>query len=250
MKKLILLLSLLLLITLSACDNTVEEDPIDLFEYSDFTDISIPTNGEAETKSTDKYIVYYYQEACTHCQTIKQEILGFADTFTDIDFYILDAANAPDYSSLEEFEGTPTVFVFSGEEILESYIGITQVREFIQIYSNLELTYDTFDLNHLTSYQEVLDIESDTYYLYYYLDSCPNCIAIKDNVLSWAFTLNINNIFFMNGSNVVDPDNIPTELQILASGSPLLIVMNNGIFTDEYYSDKEAILSYIESDTE
>ncbi len=54
----------------------------------------------------------------------------------------------------------------------------------------------------------------------------------------------------MDGASVIDPDNILTELQILALDTPVLIVMNNGVFTNEYYSGKDAILDYIELDTE
>ncbi len=241
MKKLILILSLLLLFTLTAC---VEEEKI--FEYEEFSDITLLSHSEAESKSNNKYIVYYYQELCSHCQDVKQEILGFATTFTAIDFYILDAARVMDNSSLEEFIGTPTVFVFSGTEVVESYIGGPRVRDFIEKYGNLELDYSDFEYQHLTTYQDILDIEYDTYHVYYYLDTCPNCITIKNQLLQWAYTKNIDQIYFMNGSNVVDPDNLLTELQILGSGTPLLIVMSNGIFTDEYYLGKDDIISYIE----
>lgn len=241
MKKIILVLSVLFIFTLTAC--TVD---VNLFDYTGFSDITLSSHEESESKSNNKYIVYYYQEACSHCQDIKQEILGFASAFDALDFYILDAAKVPDNSSLEEFRGTPTVFVFSGTEIIESYIGSPRVKEFIKKYEDIELDYNDFEAQHLTTYQEILDIESDTYLMYYYLESCPNCIEIKDRYLEWAYTKNIGQVFFMNGANVIDPDNFPTELQILGSGTPLLIVMRNGVFTDEYYSGKGDILTYIE----
>ena len=241
MKKLILVLTLLFIFTLTAC--APEEH---IYEYTEFSDMAIDSHSEAESKSNNKYIVYYYQEACSHCQDVKQDILGFAKSFEALDFYLLDAARAPDDSSLEEFLGTPTVFIFSGTEIIESYIGGPRVKEFIKKYEEIELDYSNFDAQDLITYQEILDIDSDTYLVYYYLESCPNCIEIKDQFLSWAFTKNVNQVFFMNGANVIDPDNLPTELQILGSGTPLLIVMSNGAFTDEYYSGKDDILSYIE----
>ena len=245
MKKIVLVLSLLLVFTLSAC---ISND--DLYEYSDFSDIAIELNTEAEGKSTEKYIVYYYQENCSHCNDVKQDILEFADEFDTLDFYIFDISKALDRSSLEEFIGTPTVFIFSGTEVIESFIGKDEVLVFIDLYKDIIFTYDLFDNQALTTYQEILEKESKRYLVYYYLETCPNCIEIKDTLLSWAFTKNINNIFIMNGSSVEDPDNFPTELQILSSGTPLLIVMNNGEFTDEYYLGKDNILDYIELDTE
>ena len=245
MRRLILLFLSLLLFTLSACD---QDDG--LFDYSDFSDIAIESNSEAEGKSTDKYIVYYYQESCSHCIAVKQDILSFANDFEALDFYIFDISKAVDSTSLEEFVGTPTVFIFSGEEIIESYIGKNPVLEFINIYKDIVLTYDSFTDQQLTTYNEILEIQSDRYLVYYYLETCPNCIDIKETVLNWAFTKNVNDIFIMNGASVVDPDNFPTELQILTSGTPLLIVMNNGVVTDEYYLGKEEILAFIELDTE
>jgi hypothetical protein len=78
------------------------------------------------------------------------------------------------------------------------------------------------------------------------LDDCPHCIAAKDEVLRWAWQRDITDIYFMNGATVNDPDNIPTELIILNSGTPLLLVMTNGYFANEYYSGTEDVLAYIE----
>ena len=248
MKKLILLLSLLILFTLSAC----EEEPIDEtntdqeFEYSDLSDIALTSHDQAENMSNNKYIVYYYSATCSHCQEVKQDILGFASEYEDVDFYIFDVSDADDRTSIEEFLGTPSVLIFSGGELTQIYLGKIRVIDFIEEYTDQILTYDTFETQHLTTYQEVLDINTGVYLLYYYLVDCPNCIAIKDQFLSWAFTKSVHQIYFMNGMSVSDPDNIPTELQILASGTPLLLVMNNGIFTDEYYSNSEDISEYIE----
>lgn len=244
MKKLIFILTLLFALTLSACSPTEEDDGI--LEYSDLASKTLFTNVDAETKSNDKYIVYYYQEGCSHCQDIKQQILSFALEFDYLDFYLVDSFNTPDSSSYEEFRGTPTAFVISGGEVIESYEGSDQILELIEKYSNLQFEYELFESQKLTSYSDVLEIEEDNYLVYYYLESCPNCIAIKDVFLKWAFTKNVNEFYIMNGADVLSPDDIPTELQILASGTPLLIVMSNGIFTDEYYLGQDEILDYIE----
>ncbi len=114
MKKIILVLSILLVITLSSC---VSNDT--LYEYSDFSNIAIKLNSEAEGKSTDKYIVYYYQETCSHCNDVKQDILGFADGFETLDFYIFDISKASDRSSLEEFIGTLLYLFFPELKLLK-----------------------------------------------------------------------------------------------------------------------------------
>lgn len=247
MKKLLLLLSLLILFTLSACEeDDINPDIIHDYEYTEFTNIKITSHSQAESMSNNKYIIYYYSATCSHCKEVKQDILEFASEYSDIDFYIFDILDASDSSSIEEFLGTPSVLIFSGGELSDIYIGKVRVMDFITDYSSPNLDYDSFESQHLDTYQDVLDIDEDIYLLYYYLESCPNCKAIKDQFLSWAFTKSVYQIYFMNGISVEDPDNIPTELQILASGTPLLLVMSDGVFTDEYYSGKDDIIDYIE----
>jgi len=252
MKKLSFLLSLLILFTLSACEedgdiNTGSDTDINQdYEYVDFTEIKITSHSQAENMNDNKYIVYYYSATCSHCKEVKQDILEFASEYTDIDFFIFDVLDASDRSSIEEFLGTPSVLIFSGGELSDIYVGKTRVLDFISDYTDPVFDYDTFESQHLNRYQDVLDVERDVYLLYYYLESCPNCQTIKDQFLTWAFTKSVYQIYFMNGASVLDPDNIPTELQILASGTPLLLVMNNGVFANEYYSGKDDIIDYIE----
>jgi hypothetical protein len=137
--------------------------------------------------------------------------------------------------------------VISSQKVLEEYIGSTEINEFIIQYSNIEFDYSLFESQHLTSYEEVLAIENDSYILYYYLDSCPHCIASKPSVLPWAFTKSVEDIYFMEGSTVPNADQLPTELIILNSGTPILVLMTNGKFADEFYSGKEDVLNYIDS---
>jgi len=241
MRKLTLLLITILVLTLSSC---VEEEPI-VLDYSSFEDNLITSYNEASHEFENKYIVYYYSQSCGHCATVKDDILQFFDSFETLPFYIFDVSQAEGTSDLEEFYGTPTVFVMSDGVVTESYIGSDFIYDFIAKYSNIELDYSTFSDLSLTTYQEVLDIEQDLYILYYYLDGCPHCQLVKDDFLAWAYTKSVGDIYFMNGANVVDPDNIPTELTILNSGTPIIVIMSNGEFTDEYYSGSEEILEYI-----
>ncbi len=243
MKKLILVLLSFLIVTLSSC--VPEVDP--LLDYSDFPNNIITTHEEAETMSSNRYIVYYYSTNCGHCASIKQDILTFFSTFDTLPFYIFNINDAQgiDVSSLSEFRGTPTVFVMSDNQVLEYYIGSDKVINFIDRYDDITLDYSSFNSQHLTKYQDILNIQRDSYILYYYLDVCPHCNLVKEDFLNWAFTKSAEDIYFMNGANVQDPDNIPTELTILNSGTPILMVMSNGVFTDEYYSGSEALLEYL-----
>ncbi len=242
MKKLLVILVSFLLITLASC----VPQPTEEYEYSDFEDHLISTYNEAENLQNNKYIVYYYSQNCGHCQTVKQDVLGFFDSFEMLPFYIFDISSAVfGTSGLDEFIGTPTIFIMSDNQVSEAYIGSVNIITFIEKYKNIELDYSSFESLQLTTYQDVLEIENDAYILYYYLDNCPHCMLVKDDFLKWAFTKSVGDIYLMNGANVIDPDNIPTELTILHSGTPIIVVMSNGEFADEYYSGSDEILQYI-----
>lgn len=251
MKRIIF--ALLLLFTLTACTELIIEEEDDdleiIYEYSDFESISISTHYEAEGKSNDKYIVYYYGKYCSYCNKVKQDILAFANDFDDLDFYIFETSGAVDYSIYEEYIGTPSVFVISGGIIIEEYIGSDKVIDFINLYSDIVFDYDLLSSQHLTEYDQLLDITSERYLVYYYSDTCQSCTDIKNQVISWAFTKNVDEIYLINSNTVTDPNIIPTDLQILSSGTPLLIVMNNGVFTQEYYLGKDDIQDYVSADS-
>ena len=240
MKKLMLVFISLLVVSLSACEEVSKE-----LDYSDFPNNIITSYEAAESEQSNKYIVYYYSINCGHCLTVKPDILDFFNDFDTLPFFIYNITEAHDVSGLEEFIGTPTVFVMSDGVVSESYIGSDNILDFIIKYKDIEVDYNTFNSLHLTTYQEVLEIEQNIYILYYYLDNCPHCMIVKDDFLTWVFTKSVGDIYFMNGANVIDPDNVPTELIILNSGTPIIVIMSDGEFTGEYYSGSEEILEYI-----
>lgn len=243
MKKLILLITLLLTITLSGCETAFEE-----LDYTDFPDSVVTNYSALEDIKDQRYVAYYYSKNCGHCADIKQDILNFFNHFKDMPFYILDTSLAKDVSGYDEFIGTPTVMVIANGVVLESYVGTFEIKDFIKEYDDFdkfELDYDLFLNQHLTNYDQVLEIESDSYILYYYLKDCPHCQRTKSDFLAWAWERDISDIYFMDGATVSDPDNIPTELIVLNSGTPILVVMTNGEFADEYYSGTEAVIEYI-----
>jgi len=231
----------LLTISLSSCGLIKGND----FEYEDFLDNTITTHSEIETLSNNRYIVYYYGINCSSCITVKQEMLSFFSDFELIDFHLLDASSAIDTPYLTEFQGTPSISIYSDNQVIESYFGLSEVRSFINKYKDMELDYDDFTNQHLTNYQDVLDVQNDTYILYYYLENCPYCMAAKDDFLAFAISKSVGDVFLMNGALVDNPDDIPTELTILNSGTPILVIMSNGVFTNEYYSGLEDVLEYI-----
>ena len=238
-------LALFFAFTLASCEIEPTREELD---YSDFSEHLLSSYNDAETREDERYVVYYYGDSCGHCVKVKQDVLHFFNTFELLPFYILEVQDTPDSSSLEEFRGTPTMFIMADGEVLDSYVGSVDIYDFFEEYKDLEsipLDYDHFETQELTTYDEALEIDSDAYLLYYYLDDCPHCIAAKDDFLEWAFQRDLRDVYFMNGATVSGSGTIPTELIILNSGTPILVVMTDGEFADEYYSGTDAVLEYI-----
>ncbi len=129
MKKLLILLITVFVLSLSACS---EEKALD---YSSFED-NLIYSYEAAASYDDKYIVYYYSENCHHCSEVKDDILTFFTTYDKLPFYILEVSQATDSSFLDEFVGTPTIFIMIDDQVDEAYIGSYGILDFIDDYSD------------------------------------------------------------------------------------------------------------------
>lgn len=241
MKRLSFILSILIVFFLTGC-------ALNQTDYRDFEDHYVFSYSEAETKSSNRYILYYFDSTKDESDTIKSEVLSFFKEFNLFEFYLLDTAQiGEEQSQFGAYIDEPIIYIVSSQNAYKTYQGITEIRDFIVEYSTLELDYDVFEDQHLSSVSDALLIEHDNYIVYYYLENCPHCIAAKEEFLAWAITKNIEDIYFINGAEVEAPENFPTDLIILQSGTPMLILMSNGVFMDEYYSGTEAVLDYIEA---
>ncbi len=217
---------------------------IDMLDYKHFIGHIAYSFGMTENMPDRRYMVYYYSDSCGICINVKDEIIEFLTDYDDIPFYLLDVADANDSSNIEGYRGTPTLVIFSEGVIVDAYVGSEGIRDYISKYE--ELDYDDFLNQHIYTYEDALNIEQDAYIIYYYLEGCPHCQAAKEDVLKWALKRGISDVYFMNGATIEQADNKPTELIVLNSGTPILVVMTNGNFADEFYSGTEAVLNYIE----
>ncbi len=240
MKKVITFLVFILVLTLSSCN-------VFKLSYSDFEAQTLNSYHQSETVSNNRYILYYYDSTDEKSEEVREDILGFFKEFSALDFYLLDTSNIDNETSIfGVYESEPVVYIISSQKVLEEYKGSKAINEFIVNYSNIEFEYDLFEVQHITTYEEALNIKSDLYILYYYLDNCPYCIETKPHFLPWAFTKNVEDIYFMEGSSVPNADQKPTELIVLNSGTPILVLMSNGKFANELYSGTDDVLGFIE----
>lgn len=239
MKKLLVLLVFFITITLSSCT---------LFEldYDDFSDFEVTSYTASEQVSHNRHILYYYDSSDTPSEDVKTDVLNFFKNFELLEYYLLDTSNTQNETSYYgEYSGEPIIYVISSNKVLETYTGSLEISDFIYEYSNITFDYDLFESQHITTYEEALEVENDGYIVYYYLPSCPHCINTKPYFLPWAFTKNAEDIYFMDGTSVENADQIPTELVILNSGTPILVLMSNGKFANEFYSGSEPVKEYI-----
>ena len=241
MKYLSLFLLFLASISLTGCVKQPEK------QYSDLENHHVSTYFEAEHASKNRYVLYYYDSTDENDNSIKNEIISFFELFEALEYFLLDASQSTvGVSAFGEYDDEPLIYVVSNQSVLEEYIGESNIRSFISSYSDIEFDYDLFEDQHLDSIYDALEIENDSYILYYYLDNCPYCIQMKPHFLPWAFSKSAEDIYFINGAEVESPDTLPTDLIVLQSGTPIIVVMSNGEFANEYYSGPDDVMEYIE----
>jgi thiol-disulfide isomerase/thioredoxin len=233
-KFIAVLLTILLLVS---CE---KEDAI--LDYSNFSSHQISSFYEAEHMNNNRYIVYYYSENCSHCKEVKEEILTLFKDYTALDFYLVDVAVASGSSTVPEFLGTPTVFVFSEGKVVESYIGLDKVRLFIMLNSDLEVSYASFTGRTFDSYDEILQMTDSEYIIYVYSNDTLSD-SLKEEVLPWAYQKSVTDIYFINQDEITGE--IPSSLSILELDAPMIVLMNGPVYTDVSYIGVDEILDYI-----
>lgn len=241
MNKLLVFFVLTITITLSSCTPSQAQ-----LDYNDFTVHQVSSYFTSEQVSSNRYILYYYDSTDEPSNNIKSYVLNFFDDFDLLEYYLLDTTKIQsETSDFGEYSGEPIIYVISSNKVYETYTGSEEIKNFIYKYNNITFDYDLFENQKITTYQEALEIVNDGYIVYYYLTSCPHCIYTEPYFLPWAFTKSAEDIYFMDGATVEHPDQIPTELVILNSGTPILVLMSNGKFSNEFYSGSEDVIGYI-----
>ncbi|MEC9485699.1 MAG: thioredoxin family protein [Candidatus Izemoplasma sp.] len=214
---LIIFFSLLLV----ACEETSDGLDYEMFRSNIYT-----SYDEVENITPNRYIVYYYSETCSHCNDVKQEILSFFKTYEGLDFYLMNVASKDvnDSSQFSEFRGTPSLFIIAQGAVVETYVGTTQVRAFIDEYSNKTLTYDSFVSQHVQSFDFLATKEDKDYLIYYYQDDCENCESIQEDILNFAFNRAPDEIIFINKSSLDPEISIPEPFNTMDTLPVLLEV--------------------------
>ena len=91
---------------------------------------------------------------------------------------------------------------------------------------NTTLDYDSFDT--VDDYYEIQTMDEDKYLVYWYTETCPACIAIKQQVLDFADSNEAGiKVYFMDASVTTGTNYIPQM-----TGTPSLLTIVNGVIVD------------------
>lgn len=135
-RTLVLALIMLLTFGLTACDDSTELD------YSDFSSDHLQSWEDVLTQEEDQYLLYYYGVNCSHCKTIKQDVLKFADyNQAELKVYFIDSA-AVSYENYETYpindpltdlpvQGTPTIIVVNGGKAKAFAVGAVIIPDLL-----------------------------------------------------------------------------------------------------------------------
>lgn len=135
LKTMVLAVLALFTFSLSACDS-------DDLDYSDFAEDHLDTWKDVTDKEEDQYLIYYYGVNCSHCKTIKQDILGFANyNEAELQVYFIESSDVSyenyemypvlDPQTGEKIPGTPTIVVITDGEVKAMAVGPTIIRDLL-----------------------------------------------------------------------------------------------------------------------
>lgn len=105
---------------------------------------------DIEDQNEDQYLVYFYSEACSYCNTIKSQVLNFADdNEAGVKVYFLDNLVATgkdrivrDPDTLATMDGTPSIITVVDGQITHMSPGYDQVLDTLEAINN-----DSYDFN-------------------------------------------------------------------------------------------------------
>lgn len=93
-------------------------------------------------------------------------------------------------------------------------------------YFDTTIDYDSFDT--VDDYSQIAYQDEDRYLVYWYTETCPACITIKQEVLDFADS-NVEGIkvYFMDATKTTGTNNIAQM-----TGTPSMLTVVNGVIVD------------------
>lgn len=218
MKKVLLALLFMAAVFLGACSKDEPE-----LDYSDFDASHVTTFEAAETKNLDTYYVYYYANDCEDCDSIKEDFLNLIEDIEEKVYFVnvTEVTGAP--TAFVPVEGEPSLVLFEGNEVSDSYRGKSTVLDFISSLMNIVTPSDYDQVEHISSWGEVYNRSEEEYIAYYYSPTCGYCNLIKDFMLEYSVDNDAGiKLYFLYASEMTGVNNSGL------TGTPAIMHIKNG----------------------
>lgn len=112
---------------LVACDeSTTTTSSSSTYAYSDFPNLLIYDSDMQLNMSDGTYYIYFYGSSCSHCITIKQDVLTIIASLEDDTVYLVDTDFYYINSSIN-VTGTPSLVKVVDHRVNRIYSGTTDV---------------------------------------------------------------------------------------------------------------------------
>ncbi|MFA5006312.1 MAG: hypothetical protein WC509_02460 [Candidatus Izemoplasmatales bacterium] len=128
-------------------------------------------------------------------------------------------------------------------KIIVGLIGFVLVSVLVIFLYDLTVSVGSYDdYTHITKYDEVLTQTVDAaqvqdYIVYFYNDTCENCVAIQKDALRLVSRINKNDtvVYFVNTAEITedtagDKDAFLGVISLSSLRTPMLVVVNDGEF--------------------
>ena len=215
-----LILWLLLVVTLSACDDWERTSPYARHEH-------LSSWSQLDRMTVDGiWIVYFYLDRCAACLGIEEDVLNFASQYgSQIPIYFVNSGRVDD-DPPAGVRRVPTLLIYDHDELIEVVtnepIILRRLNALAEGTYMGQLDYD--DFNHFTHWDEHLDVEHNTTWLiYYYANNCTACENFRQDIFSFSANQMIDiPVYFVNADTI--EGDVPFDLRF----TPTLIIFQSG----------------------
>lgn len=108
--------------------------------------------------------------------------------------------------------------------------------------TTIDYQYSDYSYYQVKTFDDQLDYQDGTFYVYYYSEGCPSCQSIKEDVLSRIAYLNVDTLLIFD----VYQNTVGLEPSFNLTNTPSLVKVTNHRF-DELYVGVDEILPILES---
>lgn len=199
----------------------------------------------------DRYYIFYYKDNDDRCEKISNTVFNYADEqkillkpvpiyFANISTLFLKSdVETENYigitSSDQLVVKTPcTLLEIQDKKVSKAYVKDEDIKEVLKLD---ERKYENYD--HITKKEDQLNRQEQTYFIYYYSNTCAACAKIKPLVFDLIDQGKVEKVYFVDTDKVdmitgqVPKDYIGIDdyKKIVLTSTPTLIKVSEGKIT-------------------